>query len=78
MQAHLDRVTIELFTSQKETEYITVASCSVKASPISTRTELLRLIIDGYGRPCVLYKSHKTVFETEQQAIEAYKEKALS
>jgi len=78
IQSHLDRVNIELFTSQKETEYITVASCSIKTSPISTRTELLRLIIDRYGRPCVLYKSHKTVFETEQQAIEAYKQKALS
>jgi len=78
IQSHLDRVNAELFAAQKETEYITVASCSIKTSRVSTRTELLRLIIDGYGRPCVLFKSHKTVFETEQQAIDCYKEKALS
>jgi len=77
MQSHLDKVTIEAFANSKETEYITVASCSVKSGEMS-RVNVLRLIIDGYGRPCVLYKSHKTVFETEQQAIEAYKQKALS
>jgi len=77
MKAHLDKVTIEAFTNSKDTEYITVASCSVKSSEMS-RVNVLRLIIDGYGRPCVLFKSHKTVFETEQQAIDCYKEKALS